>query len=55
MSAFPQLNSYEGCWPVNDLMILRLKNTSRREKLRLEKEAATRGKGVKKDNKRPQV
>lgn len=42
MNAFPQLLSYEGCWPVNDLMMLYLKNTSRRERIKVSKmEAAT--------------
>jgi len=54
IKAFPQLTEYEACWPVNDLMMLHLKNTARREKLRDQKLAAeeasvlapkTRGKG----------
>ena len=44
MNTFPQLFSYESCWPVNDLMILHLKNTSRHEKLKLEKAAGHKGK-----------
>jgi hypothetical protein len=53
-NAFPQLISYEGCWPVNDLMLLHLKNTARREKLKLEKEdaAAARAAAAKNDRKR---
>jgi len=31
---------YEGCWPANDIMMLHLKNTSRREKLKAQKLAA---------------
>jgi len=38
--AFPELAGFAGCWPVNDLMLLRLKLTSRREKLRKEKAAS---------------
>jgi hypothetical protein len=37
MKAFPRLVDYEGCWPVNDLMMLHLKNTARREKLKDQK------------------
>lgn len=34
---FPQLQRYEVCWPVNDLIMMHLKNTSRREKLKAAK------------------
>lgn len=28
VEAFPRLNEYDGCWPVGDMILLRLKNTS---------------------------
>lgn len=37
VDAFPDLRKYQGCWPVNDLMIMHLKNTSRRERLKTER------------------
>ena len=52
INAFPQLINYENCWPVNDLMLLHLKNTSRHERLKLKKLVVA--KAVKKDSKTTQ-
>ena len=40
MKAFPWLLDYKGCWLVNDIMMLYLKNTSQHEKLKAQKLAA---------------
>jgi hypothetical protein len=42
MKAFPEINQFAAFWPINDLMLLHLKNMSRRSKMRQEKEAAAK-------------
>ncbi|TDL14239.1 hypothetical protein BD410DRAFT_809895, partial [Rickenella mellea] len=34
---FPRLDRYVNCWPVNDIMLMRLKNTSRTARIAQEK------------------
>jgi hypothetical protein len=43
MDAFPELKKYEGCWVVNDFMLLHLKNTARRGRMAAEKLLAAKG------------
>jgi hypothetical protein len=37
IDTFPQLERYQGYWPINDIMMMHLKNTSRRERLKVAK------------------
>ena len=42
MGAFPDLDDYSKCWPVTDLIMMRLKYTSSRARLRESAEKARR-------------
>jgi hypothetical protein len=43
MGDFPELKKYEGCWPVDDLVLLYLKSTAHRVKLKKQKASKEQG------------